>query len=429
MITRAVAALALVAGCGPDVTPPALAIDAAPAVDASTPMRVRVLSIGGERPQGAPALGARVGFLPPTGAPVVITTGDDGLATADMPSGTVIVVAQSRGFGVADTTIVFDVDAGADLTLGDRATPQLVGDNLGMRRATVAPWDGVVELAASCSSGSGGQLGTELTWFQFGCASAADATVVARAFGDDGLQAYAVLTHVDLRVDAPLTLPAWRPVTAARLVLTNLPLSLESAFAQRVAHDGLDDWSQVSSGAPVEGASVVLPLRSIPIGERTITSVDLREDGLVAYRAQLRRPVTELTTVVDVGGDAPPRVTSSLFTVDERRLTWSYQGSGRRPDLIRALILSDVDGFGRVHEIIAPGGRTSLVLPPLPPEFADVDFDGVTPAFLQSLGAVELPDVLGFADAASLVDLWTPTRGSLDASLGRAPFDWWITGA
>lgn len=53
----------------------------------------------------------------------------------------------------------------------------------------------------------------------------------------------------------------------------------------------------------------------------------------------------------------------------------------------------------------------------------------MTPAFLQSLGAVELPDVLGFADAASLVDLWTPTRGSLDASLGRAPFDWWITGA
>ena len=429
MIARAVAALALVAACGTDVTPPTLAIDAAPAVDASTPMRVRVLSIGGERPQGAPAAGARVGFLPPTGAPVVITTGDDGLATADMPSGTVIVVAQSRGFGVADTTIVFDVDAGADLTLGDRATPQIVGDNLGMRRATVAPWDGVVSLSSSCSSGTGGQLGTELTWFQLGCARARDATIVARAVGEGGLEAYAALTHVDLELDLPLALPAWRPVITARLVLTNLPLTLGLVTAQRIARDDLDDWSVMSANAPVEGASVVLPLRAAPIGDRTTTSVSLFEGTQVVYRAQLQRPIAEVTTVLDVGGDAPPRIGDGTFALAERRLTWRYQGSGRRPDVVRAVIASDVDGFGRVHELLIPGDRTTVVLPPFPPEFADVDFDGASPAFLSSLDAIELPDSAAFAEVVSLIEPWIRLNTTLDASLGRAPFDWWITGA
>ncbi|MBK9036086.1 MAG: hypothetical protein IPL61_33385 [Myxococcales bacterium] len=424
------AALAL-AACGADVAPPARAVDATPPIDAAPgPITVRVLATVQDpgATLGAPLAGVQVAFLPPDG-PALITISDDaGLATATVPSGGAVVVVRRRPFDAPDVTIFLDVPAGSALVDGNR--PRWFGGaSLGARAATIAPWpSGTVELTASCAGRGFQDSATSMRWFQPRCTRADDATVVAVAHASDGSAAYAARAHVDLTDVEVIALPPWQPLTDTELILTNIPEVRTLAVVTRRQLDLDAEWSSVTATGSIEGASLVVPVPVVPIGELATLEVQLESPVVTTLHARLVRPALERRTVVDVTATAPPTLGTRGFDVATRALTWTYQGgNGRRPDVVVATFTGVVANDAVTFRVIAPGDRTQVTLPILPPELAEVDLGPEATTVGLVLVAVELPAIGAYAAAASLVGV-ARRDAELDGELlSGLDQDWWLS--
>jgi len=148
----------------------------------------------------------------------VVATDAAGRARAVMPAGATVAIAR-LDFGQRELTVFVDVPAGAALTDGPPLPTVPGGVDLGARQATVAPYVGVAQLAASCGGVGGGFGGQPLTWRQAACARSGDATVVATSADELGQRQYAARRHVDLALDAEVALPAWRPLATSAVAV------------------------------------------------------------------------------------------------------------------------------------------------------------------------------------------------------------------
>ncbi|MBL8626016.1 MAG: hypothetical protein JNK64_32170 [Myxococcales bacterium] len=369
-----------------------------------------------------------VAFIPPAGPPVVVPTDVDGRAVAAMPDGATVAIARTD-FGERELTVFLDVPAGAALIDGPPLPRAPGGPDLGERQATVAPYVGVARLAISCGGSTAGFGGQAFSWHLFGCARAADATLVATGADAVGQRQYAARRHVDLRSAEVVALPDWRPMTASQVVLTSIPEAVQAAQATVVQDDGDLEWNRDFVAAPVEGASLVLTAAVVP--ERIAGQVDVTArsaDGAVRWIG--RRAPLGLRTVVDLGSEAPPWISPATLDAAARTVTWAYQGGGgRRPAVVLATFgLSGVDN--RALRVIAPGAATTARLPTLPVELAAWDVDAGTLGFEGGTLGVDIVGQPAYVAVAVAVD--QAARAGERQGDGLLPRDgdhaWWITG-
>lgn len=424
---RALIVAALAAGCGADVAPPPIASDARGGsgdAAATAPITVDVRA----RFTGIPAADAVVAFIPPSGAAVVVPTDVAGRASAVMPAGATVAIARAD-FGQSQLTVIVDVPSGAALIDGPPLPATPGGDDLGDREAAVAPYVGVAQVAASCGGSGGGFGGQPVRWRQAACARVGDGTVVAAGTDPDGQRQYAARRHVDLRDDAVVALPAWRPMTTTAVVLTSIPESVVSASVALTQDDGAVEWHRDFVAAPVEGASLVLAVPVVP--EPLAAQLEIVAEG-VAQRVRLvgRRAPTAPSVAVDLGSTAPPWLGPPELDLATRTVAWRYQGGGgRRPDVALATLQTSTRGGALTLRVIAPGTATEVVVPPLPPALAAWDLDASTEVFDGRIIGVDIVGVTDYATAASGVDqaAWRAEQSGIVQPLDRQR-DWWITG-
>lgn len=423
---RALIVAALAAGCGADVASPPLASDARAGSDAAALAPI-IVDVRG-RFFGVPVADAIVAFIPPGGPAVVVPTDVAGRASAAMPAGATVAIARAE-FGQAQLTVFVDVPPGAALIDGPPLTALPGGPDLGDRQATVAPYIGVAQVSASCGGSGGGFGGEPLAWRQAGCARASDGTVVATGADPVGQRQYAAQRHVDLRDAAVVELPAWRPMTTTAVVLTSIPESVVSASVALTQDDGDVIWNRDFVAAPIEGASLVLAVPTVP--EPVAAQLELVAAGAEQeVRLVGRRAPTAPRVAIDLGSAAPPWLGPPALDLASRTVTWRYQGGGgRRPDVVLAtLSLSSNDGALTLR-LIAPGTATAVVVPRLPPELAAWDLAATSAVFDRGIIGVDIVGVTDYATAASAVDqaAWRAEQRGVVEPLARDR-DWWITG-
>ncbi len=424
---RALIVAALAAGCGADVAPPPIASDARGVSDAvaTAPITVDVRAPF----TGVPAADAVVAFIPSAGPAVVVPTDVAGRASAVMPAGATVAIARVE-FGRPELTVIVDVPAGAALIDGPPLPTAPGSGDLGERQATVAPYVGVAQLATSCGGSGAGFAGAPLRWRQAGCARVSDGTVVATGADERGQRQYAARRHVDLRSEAVVALPPWRPMTTTAVVLTSVPESVVSASVALVQDDGDVEWNRDFVAAPVEGASLVLAVPAVP--EPVAAQLEVAAQG-VGQELRLigRRAPTGPRIAIDLGSAAPPWIGLPSLAAAARTITWSYQGGGgRRPDVVVATLSLSTANGGVWLRVIGPGTATAVIIPPLPPALAAWDLDASTAVFEGRIVGVDIVGVTDYAAAASAVDQAArlgDLRGAFVVPLDRER-DWWVTG-
>lgn len=418
-------------GCGDAMAPP-IGADASvrdasgDAAAAGAAITVDVRTVFG--PAGVPVPDVLVAFIPPSGAPEVVATDAVGRARAVMPAGATVAIAR-LDFGQRELTVFVDVPAGAALIDGPPLPMVPGGADLGARQATVAPYVGVAQLAASCGGVGGGFGGQPLTWRQAACAQSGDATVVATSADDLGQRQYAARRHVDLARDAEVALPPWRPLATSAVVLTSVPEAVLSASVVVIQDDGDVEWNRDFVAAPVEGASLVLPVPVVP--EPLPAQLEVTVAGLGAEaRLISRRASLGPRVAIDIGSQAPPWLAPATLDVDARVVAWRYQGGGgRRPDAVFAAFT--LTNFAApTLRVVAPGTATAVTLPPLPPALAAWDVLGGMGAIERATLGVDLVGVTDYGVAAAAVAQGTRVGEAMGRALVPVErgHDWWISG-
>ena len=364
-------------------------LDGAPDAPRGT-ITVTVYGDNVDRGPGELVPGADVYFVAPDGMTTHVTTGVDGIATAQEPDNTTVWIAHHNSSAYAIETYE-GVQVGDSIIGGDPVAP---GPDTDVGTAYIAfpsfSDATAYKLALSCTSGTTGSSSPLSNAF-VGCAQEMAANAIVWATDSMGNLGYTSATGVDLTAHTSagtaLALPAFQPGASLGVTFTNLPFQLGESSADifarytygtdptnlqviELAEDTLTDT--MTSSAPIA-----------PFGDHT------RVNGLVYIGANayaLNYDGTTPALVSSVTIDASTMVhPAKTWTYDSvtNSVTWTQLAIGVNPTVVRSTLNWNNSPSVNWYVTAPYSGSPSLALPAFPTELISLTYPPKDATFKQ----------------------------------------------
>jgi len=362
--------------------------DAASAVDTidATPrglITVTVYGDGVDRNPGSPVPGANVYFVEPDHTVTNITTGMDGVATAQEPDNTTVWIVHRDGSSSYYIETYEGVLIGDSITGGD-PTPLGADTVVGAAYVAFPSFSDATtyKLAVSCVGGYTPGSSSPIAPNFVACPKETTANAIVWATDSMGNLGYTTATGVDLTAhtsaSTALTLPAFQPGSTIGVTFTNLPSSMGESDA--------DIYARYTSGTdPTILQNVELRENTLtdtmtasdsiaPFGDRT------RVQGLVyisayayAYNYDSTTAGLQSSLTIDASTMVHPLVAHTwLYDSASTSITWTQLAFGVDPTVVQSYMSWNL-GPSVAWRLTAPyAGGPSLPLPLIPSALASL---------------------------------------------------------
>jgi hypothetical protein len=389
-----VSVLALVAGCGRPSSsrqsdggagpPPIDAMaDASPetVVDAMPDARDPLVRV--HVPASVPGLYSAAFYDPANHAIAIVTVGADGIASAMMPEGGLVVVTPDPVTGRLDSVrALFGVEPGDDIKLFPPAESFNASEQLPI---TVSPQDGTAVYRAGSSCGGGGSRTTDMTLFVIRDCQLPQPIIVQAEDSEDAEARVIGAYRSTLTSTSSTVTGTYVPSETMSVQITNSSMDIDAETIMfPVVQDRLlnelnrgSRWVSIGTGQGATISATTVPGSMIDarriellfgtsfgtqIYERmlaptqTVFTIDGRTDGLPWYQA---RSYDRLQRKLMVSRPADPTIDGQMAEVD-------FEG----------------DFFHYHWTLVMPPNATEVVMPALP--WSNVDRDTTHGVIIQS---------------------------------------------
>ncbi len=415
-LTSLLACLTVTAACEPvtetfvDAATDADPTDAIPADATEGSVTITVVGDDGDPAgtvRGMPRAGVDVYFIRPEGTVQKVTSAADGTATATLVAGSFAVVARKPDVRNLYVTVFADLAPGMALTAGDRPDPPAT-TSTGRVTFTMNPVAGAsyYSLATSCPFGfPSGSNGTLTAQFSQGCPQLTSATVVMSAHNSaGGTIMYATRAGLNIPALVNTTQSLGASLAPATTITTynGIPAGVTSIDNRTQLRQDGTAFGNAQANADVSGATLLISQPIAAVGNHTsIASRYFPTGNLLSVEHRRRVTSQQLTTTLDVGANIIPFSTQPSYDPVSRAGGWTLSGGGpgRRADAFYAQGGYNLPNQSFVSiTVIGDGARTSVTLPPLPPELAGFAATVGTTGNFYNFCLIDIVGAAGYAD-------------------------------
>jgi hypothetical protein len=345
------------------------------------PITVTVYGDGQDRNPGVLVPGASVYFVEPDQTVTNITTGTDGVATAQEPDNTTVWIVHH------DSTSSYYIETYEGLLIGDSiigGDPKPLGANTVVGNAYVAfpSFSDATsyKLAVSCVGGYTPSSSSPIAPSFVACPQEMSANAIVWATDSTGNLGYTMATGVDLTAhtsaSTALTLPAFQAGSTIGVTFTNLPSSMGESDADiYVRHTSGTDPTILQNVELRESTLTGTMTASdviAPVGDQTrvqgIVNIGAYEYG---YNYDVTVPGVQSSVTIDASTMVHPVIAHTWqYDSASRSITWTQHAFGVDPTVVQSGMSWNL-GPSVAWRLIAPyEGAPSLTLPPFPPALA-----------------------------------------------------------
>ncbi len=342
----------------------------APTLDASPGTATVTLRVGRQ-----PVPNYTVYFQGPDSSEIAtIQTDANGQASAVVPDGSSVSTLDFEYYGnkaSRSVVTIMGVKAGDHLAITGNVDFYLESADLDV---TFAPYTGVATPTYEVQTTCGGTRFGDVTQRSFGaplCSPRIDSMVMAV---DSSNRNVAYIATLDQAIDAPLDLTsvAWTALTSSGSTYTSIPEAQYIEPSRRLVtprgeimrcSDGFQ------SGATTYTANLDCPM--IP----GVTMLDTLMYTDVELMWEVTQPVTTQASTIDVANTLIRGIASTSFDGATRTISWTETASGATPEFVTLHIEDRSHPNPNYWEIIAPYDGTSITLPALVGEAAELALD------------------------------------------------------
>lgn len=361
--------------------------DAPPMIDAAIDaiprgtITVTVYGTGVDRNPGVPVPGATVDFVEPDQTTTTITTGNDGIATAQVPDNTTIWIAHHNGSSIYAIETYEGARIG-DSIVGGNPTPLGPDQFAGAAYIAYPQFSDATSytLVLSCTSGYTPNIPSPWAQNFYACPQEMTANAIVWATDSMGNLGYTSATGVDLTAHGTagtaVALPAFQPGATVGVTFTNLPAALGETNA--------DIYARYTMGADP------IALQQVHLYEGTLTDTMTASTAIAPFgdRTRVFGSVYIAANAYEYNVDTTFAGLSSSVTIDAsmmvhpaktwqydaptNRVTWDQLGFGVDPTIVYSVMdWNAPTGIG--WYLVAPySGNPALPLPTPPADLATV---------------------------------------------------------
>jgi hypothetical protein len=348
--------------------------------------------------------GASVYFVEPDQTVTNVTTGTDGVATAQEPDNTTVWIVHH------DNTSNYYIETYEGVLIGDSiigGDPRPLGADTVVGNAYVAfpSFSDATsyKLAVSCVGGYTPGSSSPIAPSFVACPQEMSANAIVWATDSMGNLGYTTATGVDLTAhtsaSTALTLPAFQPGTTVGVTFTNLPSSMGESDADISARYTSGTDPTILQNVELRESTLTGTMTATdviaPVGDRT------RVQGLVyiganayGYNYDATMAGVQSTVTIDASTMVHPVVAHS-WTYDSASssITWVQQPFGVDPTIVQSSMTWNLGPFVAWHLTAPYAGSPSLPLPPFPAALASLSLSPSDAVFKQ----VDLTSYAGHA--------------------------------
>jgi len=363
------------------------AVDAAP----RGTITVTVYGDGVDRSPGMPVPGASVYFVEPDNTTTAITTGSDGVATAQEPDNTTVWIVHH------DSSTTYAIETYEGVQIGDSITggdPTPLGPDTDAGTAYIAfpsfSDATLYNLALSCTSGTRASTSPIAEDF-VACAQEMTANAVVWATDAEGNLGYTSAANVDLTAHtssgSALALPAFQPGATIGVTFTNLPSAMGQSNANIYARytTGTDPTILQSIELDEETLTDTMSASGpiAPVGDHTrVLGVVYIGANVYAYNYDGTTASQLANVTIDASAMVHPAATWQ-YDAATSSVTWTQEPIGVDPTVVQST-MSWNGAMSVGWSLTAPySGSPSVALPAFPSALASLALSPIQAGYRQ----------------------------------------------